>query len=149
MEVIEFPGYVEEEKLAIARQFLIPRQLAEAGLDEANSRLSFSENSLRTIIREYTYEAGVRNLEREIGNVCRKVARRVAEARSTPRSISKQSLRRYLGAARILRYEGDRMDEIGLALGIAWTEAGGDVMPVEVSLMEGKGSLTLTGQLGK
>ena len=149
MEVIEFPGYVEEEKLAIARQFLIPRQLAEAGLDEANSRLSFSENSLRTIIREYTYEAGVRNLEREIGNVCRKVARRVAEARSTPRSISKQSLRRYLGAARILRYEGDRMDEIGLALGIAWTEAGGDVMPVEVSLMEGKGSLTLTGQLGE
>jgi len=149
MEVIEFPGYIEEEKLAIARQFLIPRQLAEAGLDGADSRLSFSDSSLRAIIREYTYEAGVRNLEREIGNVCRKVARRVAEARSTPRSITTQSLRRYLGAARILRYEGDRIDEIGLALGIAWTEAGGDVMPVEVSLMEGKGSLTLTGQLGE
>ncbi len=90
----------------------------------------------------------MRNLEREIGNVCRKVARRVAEAKTAPRSITVQSLRRYLGSARILRYEGDRTDEIGLALGIAWTEAGGDVMPVEVSLMDGKGSLTLTGQLG-
>jgi ATP-dependent Lon protease len=148
MEVIEFPGYIEEEKLAIARQFLIPRQLAEAGLDTTDQRLHFSERSLRTIIREYTYEAGVRNLEREIGNVCRKVARRVAEARNAPQSITVQSLRRFLGSARILRYEGDRKDEIGLALGIAWTEAGGDVMPVEVSLMDGKGSLTLTGQLG-
>jgi ATP-dependent Lon protease len=149
MEVIEFPGYIEEEKLAIARQFLIPRQLSEAGLDAADQRLQFSERALRTIIHDYTYEAGVRNLEREIGNVCRKVARRVAEARRAPRSITVQSLARYLGSARILRYEGDRTDEIGLALGIAWTESGGDVMPVEVSLMEGKGSLLLTGQLGE
>jgi ATP-dependent Lon protease len=148
MEVIEFPGYIEEEKLAIARQFLIPRQLAEAGLDSANQRLQFSDRALRAIIRDYTYEAGVRNLEREIGNVCRKVARRVAEARRTPRSITVQSLTRFLGSARILRYEGEQTDEIGLALGIAWTESGGDVMPVEVSLMEGKGSLMLTGQLG-
>ena len=149
MEVIEFPGYIEDEKLAIARQFLIPRQLSEAGLDAADQRLRFSDSSVRAIIREYTYEAGVRNLEREIGNVCRKVARKVAEAKAAPRSITAQSLRRYLGSARILRYEGDRTDEIGLALGIAWTEAGGDVMPVEVSLMDGKGSLTLTGQLGE
>ncbi len=149
MEVIEFPGYIEEEKLAIARQFLIPRQLAEAGLDSMDRRLQFSERALRTILHDETYEAGVRNLEREIGNVCRKVARRVAEARRSPRSITVQSLGRYLGSARILRYEGEQTDEIGLALGIAWTEAGGDVMPVEVSLMEGKGSLLLTGQLGE
>ncbi len=149
MEVIEFPGYIEEEKLAIARQFLIPRQLAENGLNTPERRLDFSEKALRTMIREYTYEAGVRNLEREIANVCRKVARRVAEGKPVPRHILAQSLPRYLGPPRFLRDEADRTDEIGLAIGIAWTEAGGDLLPVEVSLMEGKGSLILTGQLGE
>ncbi len=149
MEVIEFPGYIEEEKLAIARQFLIPRQLAENGLNTPERRLEFSEKALRTMIREYTYEAGVRNLEREIANVCRKVARRVAEGKPVPRHILAQSLPRYLGPPRFLRDEADRTDEIGLAIGIAWTEAGGDLLPVEVSLMEGKGSLILTGQLGE
>ncbi len=149
MEVIEFPGYIEEEKLAIARQFLIPRQLAENGLDLQERRLSFSEKALRVMIRDYTYEAGVRNLEREIANVCRKVARRVAEAKPAPRNVTVQSLTKYLGPPRFLRDESDRADEIGLAIGIAWTEAGGDILPVEVSLMEGKGSLILTGQLGE
>ncbi len=149
MEVIEFPGYIEEEKLAIARQFLIPRQLAENGLDTPERRLDFSEKALRTMIREYTYEAGVRNLEREIANVCRKVARRVAEGKPVPHHILAQSLPRYLGPPRFLHDEMSRTDEIGLAIGIAWTEAGGDLLPVEVSLMDGKGSLILTGQLGE
>jgi ATP-dependent Lon protease len=149
MEVIEFPGYIEEEKLAIARQFLIPRQLGENGLDTAERKLNFSDQALRDIVREYTYEAGVRNLEREIAHVCRKVARRVAEGRPAPRHVTAQSLTKYLGPPRFLRDEGERADEIGLALGIAWTEAGGDLLPVEVSLMDGKGSLMLTGQLGE
>ena len=149
MEVIEFPGYIEEEKLAIARQFLIPRQLTENGLDSPDRRLTFSDKALRAMIRDYTYEAGVRNLEREIANVCRKVARRVAEGKPVPRHILAQSLPRYLGPPRFLRDEADRTDEIGLAIGIAWTEAGGDLLPVEVSLMDGKGSLILTGQLGE
>ncbi len=148
MEVIEFPGYIEEEKLAIARQFLIPRQMAENGLDTSERRLRFSDGALRTMIRDYTYEAGVRNLEREIANVCRKVARRVAEGKSAPRNVTAQSVGKYLGPPQFLRDEGDQDDEVGLARGIAWTEAGGDVMPVEVSLMEGKGNLMLTGQLG-
>jgi ATP-dependent Lon protease len=149
MEVIEFPGYIEEEKLAIARQFLIPRQLEENGLDSPDLKLNFSDRALLTMIREYTYEAGVRNLEREIANVCRKVARRVAEGKQRPRQVTVQSLPKYLGPPRFLRDDGERTDEVGLARGIAWTEAGGDVLPVEVTLMDGKGSLMLTGQLGE
>ncbi|MBN1661909.1 MAG: endopeptidase La [Anaerolineae bacterium] len=149
MEVIEFPGYIEEEKLAIARQFLIPRQLAENGLDRPDRSLSFSDQALRGMAREYTYEAGVRNLERQIANVCRKVARRVAEDKPAPRQITVQSLSKYLGPPRFVRDQNDRADEVGLAHGIAWTEGGGDVLPVEVSLMGGKGALMLTGQLGE
>jgi ATP-dependent Lon protease len=148
MEVIEFPGYIEEEKLAIARKFLIPRQLAENGLDTPERSLTFSEKALRVMIRDYTYEAGVRNLEREIANVCRKIARRVAEGKHSPRGVGVQSLAKYLGPPRFIRDDGEQTDEIGLAIGIAWTEAGGDLLPVEVTLMEGKGSLMLTGQLG-
>jgi ATP-dependent Lon protease len=149
MEVIEFPGYIEEEKLAIARKFLIPRQLSENGLEVHDRQLLFSEKALRVMIRDYTYEAGVRNLEREIANICRKVARRVAEEKPAPRQVTVQSLVKYLGPPRFLRDEEDRVDEIGLALGIAWTEAGGDLLPVEVTLMDGKGALMLTGQLGE
>jgi ATP-dependent Lon protease len=149
MEVIEFPGYIEEEKLAIARKFLIPRQLSENGLDTPDRSLSFSEKALRVMIRDYTYEAGVRNLEREIANVCRKVARRVAEGKQGPRGVGVQSLVKYLGPPHFVRDIGERTDEIGLAIGIAWTEAGGDLLPVEVTLMDGKGSLMLTGQLGE
>jgi ATP-dependent Lon protease len=148
MEVIEFPGYIEEEKIAIARQFLIPRQLAENGLESDDRKLHFSDGALQAMIRDYTFEAGVRNLEREIASICRKVARRVAEDKPAPRQITVQSLNKYLGPPRFLRDQGERIDEVGLASGIAWTEAGGDVMPVEVSLMDGKGSLLLTGQLG-
>lgn len=149
MEVIEFPGYIDEEKLAIARQFLIPKQLRENSLDRPDRTLRFSDQALRDMIREYTYEAGVRNLEREIATICRKVARQVAEGKQVPRSITAQSLAKYLGPPRFLRDKEERTDEIGLAMGIAWTEAGGDLLPVEVSLMGGKGVLMLTGQLGE
>ena len=148
MEVIEFPGYIEEEKLEIARRFLVPRQLTENGLDD-NAKLRFSDEALRHIIREYTYEAGVRSLERQIASICRKVARRVAEGKPAPRHVTVHSLSKYLGPPRFLRDQEKRTDEIGLALGIAWTEAGGDLLPVEVSLMNGKGALMLTGQLGE
>ena len=148
MEVIEFPGYIEEEKLEIARRFLVPRQLTENGLDN-NTKLRFSDEALRLMIREYTYEAGVRNLEREIANICRKVARRVADDKQAPHRITAQSLVKYLGPPQFTYGLAEKEDEIGVAMGIAWTEAGGDIMPVEVTLMEGKGCLMLTGQLGE
>ncbi len=147
MEVIEFPGYIEEEKLEIAKRFLVPRQLMENGLD--NTKLHFSDEALRQIIREYTYEAGVRNMEREIANVCRKVARRVADSKPVPQRITAQSLVKYLGPPQFIYGLAEKEDEIGVAMSIAWTEAGGDIMPVEVTLMEGKGMLMLTGQLGE
>jgi ATP-dependent Lon protease len=147
MEVIRFPGYIEEEKMQIARQFLIPRQLEEHGLTA--EELRFSDQALRGMIREYTYEAGVRNLERAIGRICRKVTRKLAEGKAAPRQIAANALHRYLGPPEFIDSLAQEADEVGVAVGIAWTEAGGDLMPVEVSLMEGKGNLTLTGQLGE
>jgi ATP-dependent Lon protease len=147
MEVVRFPGYIEEEKIGIARQFLIPRQLEEHGL--ASGELQLVDQSLRTIIREYTYEAGVRNLEREIGRICRKVTRRLAEGKSAPRRITAGTVHVYLGPPQYIDSLSQEIDEVGVAMGIAWTEAGGDMMPVEVSLMSGKGNLILTGQLGE
>ncbi|MDY7039528.1 MAG: endopeptidase La [Chloroflexota bacterium] len=147
MEVIEFSGYIEEEKLHIARRFLIPKQLEEHGLSER--RLRFSDAVLKSTIREYTYEAGVRNFEREIARICRKVARRVAEGKRAARQITNQSLVKFLGPPRYTFGVAERQDEIGVATGVAWTLSGGDLMPVEVTLMEGKGSLLLTGQLGE
>jgi ATP-dependent Lon protease len=147
MEVIEFPGYVDEEKLAIARQFLIPRQLEAHGLKP--QQVQFSTAAMRVMIREYTYEAGVRNFERAIANVCRKVTRRVAEGKPAPRRITPAMLDKFLGPPQYSEWLANEVDEIGVANGLAWTEAGGDVMQIEVSIMDGKGSLTLTGQLGE
>ncbi len=147
MEVIRFPGYIDEEKLQIARQFLIPRQLEEHGLTP--DELRFSDEAVRGIIREYTYEAGVRNLEREIGRICRKITRKLAEGKRAPRHVTRSALHRYLGPPQFTESLVQESDEVGVAISIAWTEAGGDLMPVEVSLMEGKGNLTLTGQLGE
>ncbi len=144
MEVIEFPGYIEEEKLEIAKRFLIPRQLEEHGLTD----LKFSDQALRKLIREYTYEAGVRNLERAIATICRKAARAIAERKRVPRKISPHSLMRFLGPPQYSYGLMEEKDEVGLATGIAWTPGGGDTMAVEVTLMEGKGNLILTGQLG-
>jgi ATP-dependent Lon protease len=146
MEVIEFPGYVDEEKLEIANRFLIPRQLEENGLEE--TPVAFSEGSLRGLIREYTYEAGVRNLERKIASICRKIARTVAEGGKPPRRITAAMLNRYLGPPDFIRSLAEEQDGVGIAMGVAWTEGGGDLTPVEVVLMPGKGNLTLTGQLG-
>lgn len=147
MEVVRFPGYIEEEKLQIARKFLIPRQLEEHGLTPRE--LSLSDEAIRGMIREYTYEAGVRNLEREIGRICRKITRRLAEHKQAPRVVARNVLHRYLGPPQYTESLSQEADEVGVAVGIAWTEAGGDLMPVEVSLMAGKGTLTLTGQLGE
>jgi len=146
LEIIDFPGYIEEEKLLIARSFLIPKELEAHGIRDQGIR--FETSALQSMIREYTYEAGVRNLEREIANICRKIARRVAEGRSFPHHITSANLLRFLGPPRIPGPVLHDENEVGVALGIAWTEVGGDVMPVEVALMPGKGTLTLTGQLG-
>ena len=147
MEVIEFPGYIEEEKLGIAKKFLVPRQLEEHGLKPG--QLRFTDSALRAMIREYTYEAGVRNLEREIGKICRKVARRIAEGKKAPKVITRQSLVKFLGPPPFSETLAEEEDEVGVATSIAWTEAGGDIMAVEVTIMEGKGALILTGQLGE
>jgi ATP-dependent Lon protease len=147
MEIVEFSGYVDEEKLAISRQFLVPRQIAEHALEDVG--LKITDGAIKGIIREYTYEAGVRNLEREIANICRKITRRLAENKPIPKTITYQSLDKYLGPPRFSDQLAEKEDEIGVAMGIAYTEAGGDIMPIEVMLMPGKGQLTLTGQLGE
>lgn len=147
MEVIEFPGYIEEEKLQIARQFLIPCQLEESGLEA--SEVQFAEPTLKRIIREYTYEAGVRNLEREIGRICRKTARLKAEGKRRPTRVSTAAVEKLLGPPQFFNAEAERQDEIGVATAIAWTGGGGDIMPVETLLMEGKGGLQITGQIGE
>ena len=146
MEIIEFPGYVEEEKLEIARRFLIPRQLEENGLEDGEARLS--DQALQRLIREYTYEAGVRNLEREIGCIFRKLARLKAEGKRYPNQVAASSIERFLGPPEYFNLEAERQNEVGVATAIAWTENGGEIMPVEILLVEGKGNLQITGQIG-
>ncbi len=146
MEVIEFPGYIEEEKLSIADRYLIPRQLEENGMDETGLR--FSEAAMQKIIREYTYEAGVRNLEREVGRVVRKSARLKAEERDYPTVITPNTVEKFLGPPQFFQSEAERRDEVGVATSLAWTETGGEIMSIEVALLEGKGGLQMTGQIG-
>ncbi len=146
MELIEFPGYIEEEKLEIARHFLIPRQIEENGL--ADGEVHLSETAVLRVIREYTYEAGVRNLERELGRVCRKVARLKAEHKRFPTMISPATVERFLGPPQFFNLEAEGQNEVGVATAVAWTENGGEIMPVEVLLMEGKGGMQITGQIG-
>ncbi len=147
MEVIELPGYTEEEKLRIAQKFLVPKQWEANGLKTGSLR--FGEVALRQLIRVYTYEAGVRNLEREIGAICRKTARRIAENRNHAQVVRPSLLVKYLGAPRYTYGVAEEQDEIGVATGMAWTSNGGDTMAIEVTLMDGKGGMTLTGQLGE
>ncbi len=146
MEVIALPGYTEEEKRVIAKKHLIPRQIKQNGLKSRG--LSFSAAALEMIISEYTSEAGLRNLERELGSICRKVARQIAEGHKGKLTIGRQSLRKYLGVAKYYPEMDQEEAQIGLATGLAWTQAGGEVMYVEASLIRGKGDLILTGQLG-
>src|SRR5881398_2350015 len=146
MEVIELAGYTEEEKLEIARRHLIPKQLRENGLTPDNLR--FEDEALTRIIRGYTREAGLRNLEREIGRVCRKVARAITEGRTEPVVCTADKVREYLGAERFFSEVAERTEDPGVAVGLAWTPNGGDILFVESTRMAGKKSLTLTGSLG-
>ena len=146
MEVIEFPGYIEEEKLEIAKRFLIPRQVEESGLED--NEIAFQEQALSKIIREYTYEAGVRNLEREIGRVTRKIARLKSEKKHYPTHLIPKTVERFLGPPQFFQTQAEMQDEIGVATALAWTESGGDIMPVEVLILDGKGAMQITGQIG-
>jgi ATP-dependent Lon protease len=148
MEVLEIPGYTEEEKLEIAREHLLQKQITNHGL--TSEQLTIPDESLRAVIRGYTREAGVRNLEREIGALCRKAARRRAEGDTSPLVISPDVVVTMLGAPSFLQEEiEERTKDPGVAIGLAWTPAGGDVLFVEASRMAGTGTLTLTGQLGE
>jgi ATP-dependent Lon protease len=147
MEAIELAGYTEEEKLAIAQQFLIPRQIKENGITSRHVRIGLK--ALRKTISQYTLEAGLRNLEREIGTICRKVARKVAEGEKGLFTITCANLHRYLSVPRYLPELEQESHEVGVATGLAWTQAGGEVLYIEASTMKGKGDLILTGQLGE
>jgi len=147
MEVIRIPGYTEEEKLEIARRHIVPKQLSEHGLTPEN--LLFADAALRRLITEYTREAGLRNLEREVASVTRKVARRVAEGGTGTVRVTPARLQKYLGAPRVRPEEMLAKDAVGTATGLAWTATGGDVLFVEATAMKGKGRLTLTGSLGE
>ena len=145
MEVIRLSGYTPEEKSAIAGRFLIPRQIAEHGLGP--SQLTWSRSAVDLVCREYTHEAGVRNLERQIAQVCRKVARRAVEGKLDPVAVTRRNLSRYLGPAPFQNDITIRDNEVGVANGLAWTEAGGEVLSLEATVTRGSG-LVLTGQLG-
>jgi ATP-dependent Lon protease len=146
MEVLEFPGYIEEEKLEIARRFLIPRQMEESGFEPGE--IEIEDEALKKVVRQYTYEAGVRNLEREIGRLCRKQARLKSEKKKVTPIITVKMIEKFLGPPQFFMTEAERQDEVGVATAIAWTENGGEIMPVEVLIMDGKGNLQVTGQIG-
>jgi len=146
MEILYLSGYTDEEKLQIARKYLVPKQLDEHGISA--KMLKIGDSAIRQIISHYTREAGVRNLEREIANLCRKVAKRVAEGKAKVFDVTGNTISRYLGSPKYLPEEEMKQNEVGVSTGLAWTEAGGDVIFVEAMLMKGKGTLTMTGQLG-
>ncbi|MFW2365451.1 MAG: endopeptidase La [Desulforhopalus sp.] len=147
MEVIRLSGYTLEEKVVIARRYLYPRQLKENGLKPGKVRMG--DEALQYIVTHYTYEAGLRNLEREIGKICRKIARKVAEGGKGPYSVTARNLHRYLGPPKTIpESEIEKLEEPGLVTGLAWTEVGGEILQIEINIMPGKGKLSLTGQLG-
>jgi len=149
MEIIRLPGYTEFEKVKIAELFLVPKQITENGLNP--DMVTFSHGVLASIIRDYTREAGVRNLEREIANICRKVARKAVAASNKnkkPFKVTAQNLRKLLGPPRFLEPEAEAKPRVGVAVGLAWTEAGGEILNVESSIMSGRGEVILTGQMG-
>jgi len=147
MEIIEINGYIEEEKLHIAKRYLVPKQLKNHGL--TNKQLSFSDNALRTIINKYTREAGVRNLEREIAAVVRGVAKEIVDKKVEKRRISSKRIIHYLGPERFYSEVAERVARPGVATGLAWTPVGGDILFIEATKMKGKGTLSLTGKLGE
>jgi ATP-dependent Lon protease len=146
MEILYLSGYTDVDKLAIAKRFLLPRQMEENGIRARQLRMS--DKALLAIIHQYTREAGLRNLEREISQICRKVARRIAEGEKGPFSVTPNNLSKYLGVPKFLPETEGEKDEVGVATGLAWTPTGGDILFVEVSLVKGKGNVTITGSLG-
>ncbi|HEY7404187.1 MAG TPA: endopeptidase La, partial [Candidatus Angelobacter sp.] len=146
MEVLRLHGYTELEKIEIARQFLVRKQREATGLTE--KQLTFADDALREIIRSYTREAGVRNLEREIGNICRKVARRVVKEQSYTITMGAENVCEFLGVTKFRDTLANEKSEVGLVTGLAWTEVGGSILSTEVAIVDGKGKLTITGQLG-
>jgi len=147
MEIIRLPGYTEYEKYHIAEGFLVPKQIKNNGLEDKN--VAFSKNSILTIIRRYTREAGVRNLEREISSVCRKLAREVLKERDRNEfKVSEKSIPKYLGPFRFRQEQVEEKDQVGMVTGLAWTQVGGVLLFIETLIMPGKGKLTVTGKLG-
>jgi len=146
MEVIQLSGYTNEEKLEIARKFLIPRQFEDNGITD--KFLEISNDAVLRMIAEYTKEAGLRNLEREFASICRKIARKVAEGKIELTRLTRANLHSFLGAPKYLPEAEQENHEIGVATGLAWTSTGGEILYVEASLSRGRGNLTLTGQLG-
>jgi ATP-dependent Lon protease len=148
MEVIRIPGYTEDEKLQIAKHFLLSKQINAHGLNDNN--LKITDKAFMKVIREYTREAGVRNIEREITSICRKVVKKVvSKGKSYSEKVTHKNLEKYLGIPRFRRSEIDKKDEIGVAIGMAWTEFGGELLSFEVTKVHGKGNFTLTGHLGE
>ncbi|MGH9365908.1 MAG: endopeptidase La, partial [Thermoanaerobaculia bacterium] len=148
MELIPLTGYTPNEKVAIARQFLVPKQREANGLKA--EQIEFSDETIMAIITNHTREAGVRNLEREIGSVCRKVARKIVQKKvETPVRVTPENLREFLGKPKFRNRHKGEISEVGIATGLAWTEAGGEILMTETSLLKGKGNLTLTGSLGE
>jgi ATP-dependent Lon protease len=147
MEVIQYTGYTEEEKVQIALKYLVPKQVKAHGLND--EQLLIGEGALRKIIREYTREAGVRDLERKIASICRQVARKVVEGTKELLTVTDENLHDYLGPSQFRYGLAEESDEIGVATGLAWTEVGGDVLSVEATALAGKGKLLLTGHLGE
>jgi ATP-dependent Lon protease len=146
MEVLRIPGYTEQEKHQIAQRFLVPKQLEATGLTKTN--LKITDEAMTHVIRHYTHEAGVRNLNREIANVCRKVARKVVANKTFGLEVTPSNVNDYLGIIKYRDFFAEKKNEIGLTTGLAWTEVGGEVLSTEATLMQGKGRLTLTGKLG-
>ena len=146
MEIIVLSGYTEDEKLGIARNYLLPRQLAEHGVTKKN--VTLTDSAIRVVIQQYTREAGVRNLERELANILRKIARQIAEGKKNLFSVSPSNIHRFLGVPKFLPELEQEKDEVGVSTGLAWTETGGEIIYIEATIMKGKGVLTLTGQLG-
>jgi ATP-dependent Lon protease len=148
MEIIQLPGYLQTEKLSIAKKFLVPKQLKANGLEPGD--IEMGDAALKSVITGYTREAGVRNLEREIGSVVRKVARKKAEGKAKlPERITPPKVNKYLGPPRFIEGPLEKRFRVGVANGLAWTEAGGDIMTIEVTVVPGKGTLNLTGKLGE
>ncbi len=146
MEVIQLSGYTEEEKFFISKKYLLPKQISENGLKA--DQIEITDDALKTVVSQYTREAGLRNLERQVATLCRKTARLVAEGKTEKTIVNKEQTHKFLGPAPYIREDEQEQDEVGIATGLAWTSVGGEILYVETTTMKGKGGITLTGQLG-